>query len=171
MSLLALIKDGVVHDLFAEGGWFTWPGGLPTCPAETKWPGADGYRLVPVVPAPAPADWQRRVSGSRRHEVDGDVVREVYDLEDDVEAYARAVQGHMDQQAQQAGYDDIRSAVSYADSSIPAWAVEAVAFRVWRDQVWLYAHAELAKAQAGERERPTVAEFLTELPALDLPEA
>jgi hypothetical protein len=44
-----------------------------------------------------------------------------------------------------------------------------LAFIAWRDEVWGYAYAELAKVMAGERERPTVEELIGELEPLDWP--
>jgi hypothetical protein len=52
---------------------------------------------------------------------------------------------------------------SYVASTNPQWAAEAQAFVAWRDAVWAYSYTELAKVQAGQREQPTVEDFLTEI--------
>lgn len=83
--------------------------------------------------------------------------------------YGAAIQAMLDAKAQERGYDDIQSAVSYRDDTNATFAAEGEAYFAWRSAVWTYAYAELAKVQAGQRAQPTVAEFLTELPAVVLP--
>ncbi len=58
---------------------------------------------------------------------------------------------------------------SYVNSTNVTWAAEAVAFVAWRDAVWVYAFAELAKVESGERPRPSVAEIVSELPPIAWP--
>jgi len=81
--------------------------------------------------------------------------------------YTFAIQQHLDGAAQARGYDSALSISTYAGSSIAGWADEAAAFIAWRDSVWAYALAELAKVQNQERAVPTVEDFLTELPAIN----
>lgn len=82
-----------------------------------------------------------------------------------------AVQAHMDSIAKTKGYDNILSAVTYADESgVPTFQAEGIAFRAWRSAVWEYCYAQLAAVLKGEREAPTAAELITELPELVLPE-
>jgi len=78
--------------------------------------------------------------------------------------YTRAIQAHLDAQAQTRGYDSIQSAVTYMDDPNPTYAAEAAALRGWRSAVWTYALAELARVQAGEREQPGIEDLLAELP-------
>lgn len=78
-------------------------------------------------------------------------------------AYSMAIQGMLDAKAQERGYDSIASAVSYVTSGSPTWAAEAAALRDWRDAVWTYALAQLALVIAGEREAPTVEQFVAEV--------
>lgn len=40
-------------------------------------------------------------------------------------------------------------------------------FVAWRDAVWLYAYVERDRVMAGEREQPTVEEFIGELPVIE----
>jgi hypothetical protein len=82
--------------------------------------------------------------------------------------YAAAIQAMLDASAQQRGYDDIQSAVSYRDDANATFAAEGQAYFAWRSAVWTYAYAELAKVRSGERAQPTVTAFLTELPVLSL---
>jgi len=86
--------------------------------------------------------------------------------------FARAIQSHIDTTAQTrpgGGYADGVTASSYVSSTIPTWAADAVAFVAWRDQVWLYAFTELANVQNGQREVPTIAELIGELPQIVWP--
>lgn len=83
--------------------------------------------------------------------------------------YRRAIQGHVDSAAQARQYDTGASCASYAASTIPAWSAEAQAFIAWRDGVWAYAYAEMAKVEAGHRSQPSIEEFLAELPAIAWP--
>lgn len=79
-----------------------------------------------------------------------------------------AVQRHLDLIAQAAGYDDIKSAVTYADEpAVPKFQAEGQQFRAWRSLVWAACYVILADVMAGTRTVPTVDELLAELPALD----
>jgi hypothetical protein len=84
--------------------------------------------------------------------------------------FEQATQDHLNAAAVAAGYDDISTAVSYAEEpAVPKFQNDGIAFRKWRSLVWAYAYEQLAKVLAGEREQPTVDEFLGELPVLELP--
>lgn len=85
--------------------------------------------------------------------------------------YAVAVQAHIDAMAKARGYGDGYALASYASSKVAQWASEASTFADWRDQVWLYAYQELAKAQSGARSAPKVDAFVAELPTLTWPKA
>jgi len=84
--------------------------------------------------------------------------------------YRIAIQAHIDATARQRDYDGGVSCASYVNSTNPQWAAEAQAFVAWRDAVWSYAFQELAKVENGEREQPTIDEFLSELPQIEWPE-
>lgn len=87
-----------------------------------------------------------------------------------IKQYERAVQGHMDAAAKAAGYDDIKTAVTYADEPVVTrFQVEGAAFRAWRSLCWDYCYAQLDAVQAATRTTPTIDEFIAELPALVLP--
>lgn len=83
--------------------------------------------------------------------------------------FANAIQNHVDATAKSKGYADGVALAGYSTSTISAWAAEAQAFIGWRDQVWLYAYTELAKVQGGQREVPTIAELVGELPTINWP--
>lgn len=84
--------------------------------------------------------------------------------------YENAIQSVVDATAKEKLFRDGVTLASYTASTNPQWAAEAAAFVAWRDAVWAYAYAELAKVQAGEREQPSPADFLTELPAIVWPD-
>lgn len=83
--------------------------------------------------------------------------------------YEDAIQAIVDGTAKTKMFRDGVTLASYIASTNPVWAAEAQAFVGWRDSVWTYAYAELAKVQAGEREQPTVADFILELPTITWP--
>jgi hypothetical protein len=77
-----------------------------------------------------------------------------------------AIQRHLDAQAQALGYDDIKSAVTYADEpSVPKFQSEGQALRAWRSMVWEAGYAMLDDCTAGTRSIPTADALLAELPA------
>lgn len=84
-----------------------------------------------------------------------------------VEVFRAAIQAHVDVTAESRNYDGGNALASYVASTNPQWAAEAQAFVAWRDAVWLHAYSELDKVMAGEREQPSVEEFLRELPAIE----
>lgn len=83
--------------------------------------------------------------------------------------YTQAIQWHMDSRALLFGYDDIKTAVTYADEpSVPRFQSEGQAFRAWRSACWNYCYTLLAEVKAGQRELPSVEQLVAELPELDL---
>jgi len=84
-----------------------------------------------------------------------------------INTYRTAIQRMIDATANERQYDSGATLASYVNSTIEHWAAEAQAFVAWRDAVWLYALAELDKVQKGEREQPSVDDFLAELPAFE----
>lgn len=81
-----------------------------------------------------------------------------------------AIQAHMDEQARACGYDDIKSAVTYADEpAVPKFQAEGLVFREWRSLCWAHCYAAMAAVHLGERAIPTAEELIAELPPLVLP--
>lgn len=83
--------------------------------------------------------------------------------------YEAAVQAFVDQAARERGYRHGDAVASYSVSTVETWAAEAAAFTAWRDSVWLYAFAEMAKVDAGERPQPSIAELISELTPMQWP--
>jgi hypothetical protein len=81
-----------------------------------------------------------------------------------------AVQNHLDTKAKERGYDDIKSAVTYADEPVvPQFQQEGQAYRARRSLVWAHCYEQLDLIQRGIREDiPTTEELIAELPVLNL---
>lgn len=89
----------------------------------------------------------------------------------EVANYTVAVQQHLDAAAVAAGYDDIKSAVTYADeAAVATFQAEGQAFRQWRSLCWQYCLDQYALVAGGQRSAPAIAELIAELPALELPQ-
>ena len=81
-----------------------------------------------------------------------------------------AVQIHMDSQARALNYDDIKTAVTYADEpAVPKFQAEGQMFREWRSLCWAHYYAAMAAVHLGERAITTAEELIAELPPLVLP--
>lgn len=82
-----------------------------------------------------------------------------------VGSYTAAIQTHLDSVAQAWGYDNVYTAVTYADEpAVKAFADEGKALRAWRSRVWSAARQTLADVKDGKTSAPTVADFLASLP-------
>nr|DAH84856.1 MAG TPA: hypothetical protein [Caudoviricetes sp.] len=77
--------------------------------------------------------------------------------------YEAAIQNVVDETAREVRFRDGVHLASYVASTDPLWAAQAKAFIAWRDGVWKYSFAELAKVESGARLQPTIAAFLTEI--------
>ena len=77
------------------------------------------------------------------------------------------VQLWLDEQARALGYDDIKSAVTYAEEpAVPQFQQEGQALRRLRSLAWARCYEILDAVQAGQRSIPTEAELLAEMEAL-----
>ncbi|MDO8385098.1 MAG: hypothetical protein Q7T13_01695 [Polaromonas sp.] len=86
-------------------------------------------------------------------------------------ALVNAVQLYLDQGAQSLGYDDLKTAATYADEpAVPQFQNEGRALRAWRSLTWAYCHGVLADVLAEARPIPTAPELIAELPAFVIPE-
>ncbi|OYW63290.1 MAG: hypothetical protein B7Z40_15350 [Bosea sp. 12-68-7] len=80
-----------------------------------------------------------------------------------------AINDHIEATARSKQYDGAVAISTYVNSTVPAWAAEALAFVAWRDAVWIYAVGALDSVLGGHRAAPSVEEFLAELPAMEWP--
>jgi hypothetical protein len=92
-------------------------------------------------------------------------------LESFSDAYIGSLQQVMDSTARSRGYDDIKSAITYLQSSIPKFAAEANAMCGWRDAVWMYGLEEMRLVQAGAKPLPAMEQFLSAMPQVEWPDA
>lgn len=90
--------------------------------------------------------------------------------EEIIASFRWAIQGHIDATAREKNYDSGNSLASYVASTNPTWANEALVFVAWRDSVWEYSYSELDKVMSGVRPKPSVEEFILELPVIVWPE-
>lgn len=87
-----------------------------------------------------------------------------------VAMYERAVDEHIDAGARSYGYMSILTAISYAEEpAVPQFQTEGQALRAWRSLCYAKCHEVLAAVKAQERGQPTVAQLLSEMPAIGLP--
>lgn len=77
------------------------------------------------------------------------------------------VQQWLDEQARALGYDDIRTAVTYADEpAVPKYQQEGQALRRLRSLAWARCYEILTQVQTGQRSIPTEEELIAEMEAL-----
>ena len=81
--------------------------------------------------------------------------------------FTDAIQKYMDTVAQERGYDNIFTAISYVNSTDEIFAREAKACLEWRDKVWRTCYNILDEVEAGLREIPTIEELMAELPVIE----
>jgi hypothetical protein len=118
---------------------------------------AGGFRLIPP---PAPV----------AEPIAEEPPAEELTAEEQVEAYTASIQLFMDNTARSFGYDNIKSAVTYADEPIvPKFQDEGRAFRAWRSVCWAYCYDLLAAIEAGTAQPPaSEAELLAALPSFEV---
>lgn len=129
----------------ANGVWIAEdipvPEPLPELPAEPEVPGGE----PPVVPEP-----------------------HVPTLEERAAALRDGVQKHLDSTAAAHGFDDIKTAVTYADEpAVPRFQAQGRAFRAWRSLVWDFCYSLQDKVAAGQVDEPTLDQLLPMLPVCD----
>ncbi|WP_422086381.1 hypothetical protein [Variovorax sp.] len=107
--------------------------------------------VVPPLPAPAPAPAPSTV--------------------DDRIASLRAhVQQYLDAMARSLGYDDIKTAVTYAEEpSVPKFQNEGRALRAWRSAVWAACYELLERVKSGAMAEPSERTLTGLLPSLSIP--
>lgn len=92
------------------------------------------------------------------------------DIESEIKKFEIAIQAHLDGSAREMGYDSIHTAVTYADEdSVEKFQQEGQALRSWRSLVWKYAYDQLSLVTSGQRSKPSIQDFIEELPALITP--
>jgi len=88
-------------------------------------------------------------------------------VEQIIAQYEARVQLWLDEQARALGYDDIKSAVTYAEeSAVEKFQQEGQALRRLRSLAWERCYEILNAVQAGQRSIPTEEELIAEMEAL-----
>lgn len=119
---------------------------IPDDPSNTDWQAFEAWLEAGGQPEPAPAV-------------------------DPLPQYGAAIQAHLDAQAGALGFDNIFTAVTYADEPvIPRFQRDGRALRAWRSLVWAAVYATLDAVQAGQRPIPTIPELIASLPTFTPPE-
>ena len=84
-----------------------------------------------------------------------------------MKTYENAVQEYLDKKAQERGYDNTYTCLSYLFSTDETWRTESNSFNEWRDKVWKKCHEILGFVISGQREIPTIEELISQLPEID----
>lgn len=93
----------------------------------------------------------------------------VIPVEEKIEIVKKRVQRHLDAQAIALGYDNIFTAVTYADEpAVPKFQQEGIALRSWRSAVWAHCYDMLAQWQQGLIQEPTYDEVIASLPPFSM---
>lgn len=83
---------------------------------------------------------------------------------------SRVLQALLDTTAQSQDFDNIFTAVTYADEpAVPRFQIQGAALRAWRSLVWAAGYAVMDAVLAGERPIPTEEELLAEMPVFAPP--
>jgi len=82
--------------------------------------------------------------------------------------YIQAIQDVLDSKSIEMGYDNIFTAVTYADESgVAKFQQEGQALRKWRSLAWEYAYDVLGQVEQGIITIPTVEDFVAGMPAYE----
>jgi len=76
---------------------------------------------------------------------------------------------HMDAQVAPRDFDNISTAITWPDSTIPQWAADGAAAKTFREQCYVVAYKIETDVLAGLRSLPTPAQFIAEMPILWAP--
>lgn len=93
-------------------------------------------------------------------------------FEERLAALRNVVQQYMDAIARAYGYDDMRTAVTYAEEpAVPKFQAEGRALRAWRSAIWQACYDLLEHVQAGQAPEPTAEQLPDLLPRFAMPVA
>jgi len=89
--------------------------------------------------------------------------------EEQLRSFSISLQYLLDNTASQYGYDNIYTAISYADEpSVLKFQDEGKAFRKWRSLLWEQANIIKQEVMDGLREAPSIDSLIQELPKLTI---
>ncbi|WP_422084326.1 hypothetical protein [Variovorax sp.] len=144
----------------------------PPPPVEGKryFAAANGMWIAEDIPAPEPLPEPPVTPEPEAPGSEPPVTPEphVPTLEERAATLRSEVQKHLDATAVAYGFDDIRTAVTYADEpAVPRFQAQGRAFRAWRSLVWDFCYSLQDKVAAGQVDEPTLEQLLQMLPVCD----
>lgn len=84
-----------------------------------------------------------------------------------VEDYEREVDRYLLRTANEKGYDNAYTCLSYLNSTNQKWKHEAEVFNSFRDSVWVKCHEILDGVTEGRINQPTISEVIAALPVIE----
>lgn len=88
-------------------------------------------------------------------------------IQQTLDEYNLGIQVYLNEVAKQKGYENSLYCISYLNSAIPSWKLQAETFMAWRDSVWVYVLAQLPKFLDGDRPLVPLQEFIAEFPIIE----
>lgn len=144
----------------------------PPLPVEGKryFAAANGAWIAEDIPVPEPLPELPEVPEPEAPGSEPPAATEphVPTFEERAAALRDGVQKHLDTTAAAHGFDDIKTAVTYADEpAVPRFQAQGRAFRAWRSLVWDFCYSLQEKVAAGQADEPTLEQLLPMLPVCD----
>lgn len=86
-----------------------------------------------------------------------------------MQALTDHVQEHLNTQARRMGYDDLKTAVGYADEpAVPKFQAEGRSLRAWRSLVWAKCYSVMAEVESGHMPEPSAETLVAMLPPFSM---
>jgi len=123
-------------------------------------------RLPPIEGETSPFDTPENNTIVAEIEANYDTLAAAYEKQLLMADVASAVQSLLDSTAQQRGYDNIFTLISYVTSTNPVFQREGQVGLFWRDRVWEACLQIKNDVIAGNRPLPTIEEVLAEMPVI-----
>jgi len=93
--------------------------------------------------------------------------KDAYEAQQLIDQASAILESTLDNKAKEYGYDNIKTAVTYADEPIvEKFQLEGIEFRRWRSLVYAYGYEQLARIESGET--ITLEEFEAGIPSINL---
>lgn len=159
---------------FDKGGAYIGSSVAEMSPLEPEVPLVPAFATLLEPPAAGPGQIAVFMDGAwalGEIAVEGDapVVLPALTEQEQIATFTRAVQSMLDAKARSMGYDNIFTAVTYADEpAVPSFQNEGRSLRAWRSHTWQACNNVLAAVASGERAIPAIGELVAELPVFEL---
>jgi len=93
--------------------------------------------------------------------------KDAHEAQQLIDQASAILESTLDNKAKEYGYDNIKTAVTYADEPIvEKFQLEGIEFRKWRSLVYAYGYEQLARIESGET--ITLEEFEAGIPSINL---